>query len=107
MPKSNDRVILAVLVLFGINLLNFYDRNAPGALVEPMRHEFSLSDTQIGLLGSAFIWIYAIVGIPFGRIADVWSRKKLLSFGVVLWASLTVMAGFAKASLSCCSHDSE
>src|SRR5450759_4749976 len=54
MSKRKDRVILAVLVLFGINLLNFYDRNAPGALVEPLRHEFSLSDTQIGLLGSAF-----------------------------------------------------
>jgi len=97
MPKRKDGVILAVLVLFGINLLNFYDRNAPGALVEPMRREFSLSDTQIGLLGSAFIWIYAIVGIPFGRIADVWSRKKLLAFGVVLWTSLTAMAGFAQS----------
>jgi predicted MFS family arabinose efflux permease len=97
MSKRKDGVILAVLVLFGINLLNFYDRNAPGALVEPMRHEFSLSDTQIGLLGSAFIWIYAIVGIPFGRIADVWSRKKLLAFGVVLWTSLTAMAGFAQS----------
>src|SRR5260370_7237731 len=97
MSKRKDGVILAVLVLFGINLLNFYDRNAPGALVEPMRHEFGLSDTQIGLLGSAFIWIYAIVGIPFGRIADVWSRKKLLAFGVVLWASLTAMAGFPQS----------
>ena len=96
MSKRNNGVILTVLVLFGINLLNFYDRNAPGALVEPMRREFSLSDTQIGLLGSMFIWIYAIVGIPFGRIADVWSRKKLLAFGVVLWASLTAMAGFAQ-----------
>lgn len=97
MSKRNDGVILTVLVLFGINLLNFYDRNAPGALVEPMRREFSLSDTQIGLLGSMFIWIYAIVGIPFGRIADVWSRRKLLAFGVVLWSSLTAMAGFAQS----------
>src|ERR1700682_2358140 len=97
MSKRKDGLILTVLVLFGINLLNFYDRNTPGALVEPMRHEFSLSDTQIGLLGSAFIWIYAIVGIPLGRIADVWSRKKLLAFGVVLWASLTAQAGFAQS----------
>jgi predicted MFS family arabinose efflux permease len=97
MPKRKDGLILAVLVLFGINLLNFYDRNAPGALVEPMRHEFTLSDTQIGLMGSMFIWIYAIVGIPFGRIADVWSRKKLLAIGVVLWTSLTAMAAFAQS----------
>lgn len=88
-------VLFAVLILFGINILNFYDRNAPGALVEPMRHEFGLSDTQIGLLGSAFIWVYAIIGVPFGRIADVWSRKRLLAFGVIFWTTLTALAAFA------------
>jgi MFS family permease len=93
--KRKNGVLFAVLVLFGINLLNFYDRNAPGALVEPMRREFGLSDTQIGLLGRVFIWIYAIVGVPLGRIADVWSRKKLLALGVVVWSSLTALAAFA------------
>ena len=84
-----------MLVLFGINILNFYDRNAPGALVEPMRKEFHLNDTQIGLLGSVFIWIYAIVGVPLGRVADTWSRKRLLAIGVILWTSLTAVAAFA------------
>ncbi len=87
--------MLPVLVLVAINILNFYDRNAPGALVEPMRKEFGLSDTQIGYMGSVFIWIYAIVGVPFGRIADTWSRKKLLAFGVIFWTALTAMAGLA------------
>lgn len=70
----------SVVVLFAINILNFYDRHVPGALVEPMRKEFHLDDTQIGLLGSAFIWIYAIIGVPLGRIADTGSRKKLLAW---------------------------
>jgi len=43
------------------------------------RKEFHLTDTQIGLLGSAFIWVYALVGLPLGRIADSASRKKLLA----------------------------
>jgi hypothetical protein len=47
------------LVLFAINILNFYDRTVSAALVEPMRREFGLNDTQIGLLTSAFIWFYA------------------------------------------------
>ena len=93
--KRKNGVLLAVLVLFGINILNFYDRNAPGALVEPMRKEFHLDDTQIGLLGSVFIWLYAIVGVPLGRIADTWSRKRLLAMGVILWTSLTAFAAFA------------
>ncbi|HMD39884.1 MAG TPA: MFS transporter [Candidatus Acidoferrum sp.] len=85
----------SVVVLFAINILNFYDRGAPAALVEPMRREFHLNDTQIGLLGSAFIWIYALVGVPLGRVADSASRKKLLAWGVVIWAALTASAGLA------------
>jgi len=86
---------LSVVVLFAINILNFYDRHVPAALVEPMRKEFHLSDTQIGLIGSAFIWIYAIIGVPLGRIADTASRKKLLAWGVVIWTALTASAGLA------------
>ena len=89
------RHLFPAVVLFLINVLNFYDRNAPGALVEPMRKEFHLSDTQIGLLGGVFIWVYALVGVPLGRIADRWSRKKLLALGIVAWTSLTATAGIA------------
>ena len=59
-------------MLFAINVLNFYDRNVAGALAEPMRRDFGLNDTQLGLLGSAFIWIYALVGVPF------WPRGRPL-----------------------------
>jgi len=86
---------LSTLILFAINILNFYDRTVPAALVEPMRKEFGLNDTQIGLLTSAFIWFYAIVGLPLGLIADRWSRKKLLAWGVVVWTALTASTGLA------------
>src|SRR5205807_3258314 len=96
MPNAKKKgVFFAVLVLFAINILNFYDRHVPGALVERMRREFHLSDMQIGLLGSAFIWLYAIMGVPLGRIADSGSRKKLLAWGLVVWASLTACAAIA------------
>jgi predicted MFS family arabinose efflux permease len=93
--SSRNSLYLSAFVLFAINVLNFYDRHVPGALTEPIRKEFHLSDTQIGLLGSAFIWIYAVVGVPLGRIADSASRKKLLAWAVVIWASLTGSAAFA------------
>jgi predicted MFS family arabinose efflux permease len=92
--KKNG-VLFAVLVLFAINVLNFYDRHVPGALVEPMRKEFHLSDMQIGLLGSVFIWLYALMGVPLGRIADSGSRKMLLAWGLVVWALLTACAAIA------------
>lgn len=85
----------SLVVLVAINILNFYDRNVAGALAEPMRKEFHLTDTQLGLLGSAFIWLYAIVGVPLGLLADRWSRKKLLACGLIVWSCLTAFAGLA------------
>jgi predicted MFS family arabinose efflux permease len=88
-------LVLPLLILVAINVLNFYDRHVAGALAEPMRKEFHLSDAQLGLLGSVFIWLYALVGVPLGRLADSWSRKKLLACGIVVWSLLTGYAGLA------------
>ncbi len=88
-------LVFPLLILVAINILNFYDRHVAGALAEPMRKEFHLSDSQIGLLGSLFVWLYATVGLPLGKVADVWSRKKLLAFGIVIWSLLTAYAGLA------------
>ncbi len=82
-------------MLVAVNILNFYDRNVIGALAEPIRREFHLDDTQVGLLGSIFIWLYAIVGVPLGRIADGRSRKRLLAGGMAAWSVLTAMAAMA------------
>src|SRR5437667_8718583 len=82
----------SLAVLFAINLLNFYDRQALGPLAEPIRKEFHLTDTQLGLLGTMFTILYAVVGVPFGRLADSWSRKKLLALGMLVWSALTAGA---------------
>ncbi|HKA00409.1 MAG TPA: MFS transporter [Candidatus Solibacter sp.] len=85
----------SLAVLVAVNVLNFYDRHVIGALTEPIRKEFGLSDGQVGLIGSAFIWLYAIVGLPLGRIADSSSRKKLLAGGMLVWSALTGVAALA------------
>ncbi|HTP35018.1 MAG TPA: MFS transporter [Candidatus Acidoferrales bacterium] len=85
----------SLAVLVAVNVLNFYDRHVIGALTEPIRKEFGLSDSQVGLIGSAFIWLYAIVGLPLGRAADSRSRKKLLASGMLVWTALTGVAAMA------------
>ena len=58
----------SLAVLVAVNILNFYDRHVIGALTEPIRKEFLLTDSQVGLMNSAFIWLYAIVGLPLGSL---------------------------------------
>jgi MFS family permease len=84
-------------VLFLVNVLNYYDRQALGAVTEPLRREFALSDAQIGALSTLFIIVYAVAGLPLGRLADTWSRRKLMAIGVSVWAGLTAL-GAAAAS---------
>ena len=67
MNKERRKALFALWVLFGINAMNFFDRQIPSAVTEPIRKEWALSDTQVGLLGTAFTLIYAAVGVPLGR----------------------------------------
>ena len=85
----------SLAVLFLVNALNIYDRQALGAVLEPLRHEFHLSDTQLGALPTIFTIVYAIAGLPLGRLADRTSRKRLLAAGVAVWAALTGLGGLA------------
>lgn len=83
-----------LFVLFLINFLNFFDRALPGVVLEPLRKEFGLSDTMSGLLGTAFILVYAIAGIPLGRLADRLQRGKILGAGVAAWSVFTGAAAY-------------
>ena len=58
--KPASSASFALFVLFAINLLNFFDRQLPGALAEPIRKEFHLSDTSLGLLGTIATLMYAL-----------------------------------------------
>src|SRR5258708_8612561 len=82
----------SLFVLVAINILNFYDRHVAGALVEPVRREFSLSDTQIGWINTGFTILYGVVGLPLGALADRVSRKKLPAVRIVGWSALTASA---------------
>lgn len=94
-PTTSERTRAArwsLVVLVAINILNFYDRHVAGAVVEPVRKEFLLTDTQIGWINTAFTVLYGVVGLPLGLLADRISRKKLLAAGIVVWAALTAGA---------------
>jgi MFS family permease len=85
----------ALAVLFLVNVLNYYDRQTLAAILEPLRHEFSLSDTQLGGLFTLFTVVFALAGLPLGKLADTGSRRGLLAGGIAVWTALTGMAGLA------------
>ena len=94
-PASN--AAFALFILFAINLLNFFDRQLPGALAEPIRKEFHLSDTALGLLATVATLMYALVGLPLGRLADKQSRTRLIAAGTAVWSVLTAASGLAQS----------
>jgi MFS family permease len=96
MTKTQSRAYFALFVLFVVNLLNFFDRQLPGALAEPIRKEFHLSDTSLGLLGTIATLMYAVVGLPLGRLADKWYRTRLIALGTAVWSLLTATSGLAQ-----------
>ena len=57
--------------------------------------EWSLNDFQLGLIGTAFTIVYAIAGLPLGRMADLGSRRKIMGWGLTAWSGLTAINGLA------------
>ncbi|WP_010490504.1 spinster family MFS transporter [Pseudomonas sp. S9] len=84
-----------LFLLFLANMFNFFDRTIPAIIIEPLRKEWSLSDLQLGLVGTAFTIVYAIAGVPLGRMADTGARRKIMGWGLAAWSGLTAVNGLA------------
>jgi len=86
----------AVVLLALINVLNYVDRSIIFVLFEPIKHDLSLSDTQLGWLGSAYVMVYALSAVPLGILSDLKSRRAVIAIGVAFWSSFTALGGLAR-----------
>jgi MFS family permease len=83
-----------VAMLWFVCFFNYADRQSISAVFPKLKEEFGFSSFQLGLIGSAFMWVYAF-GAPFaGFIADQLRRKHLILGGCVFWSLVTVMTGW-------------
>ena len=90
-----SRYVLGVLVV--VYVLNFLDRQIITILAEDIKADLGISDAEIGFLyGTAFAVFYAIFGIPLGRLADVWTRRTLISLGLGFWSAMTALSGLSQ-----------
>lgn len=84
------------LVLFGIALIQNMDRTVMGALLQPIKKAFALTDATTGVLaGAAFGLAYVFLCLPFARLADAINRRKILAIAVGFWSLCTLSCGYA------------
>lgn len=87
-------------VLTAVYTCSFIDRTILNLLVGPIRADLHISDTQMSLLqGIAFAIFYCALGLPFGRLADRYSRRIIIAVGVGVWSVMTAACGLTRSYL--------
>jgi len=90
------RAWYCVFVLALAVMVNFLDRGILALLVDPIKQDLGLSDVQMSLvMGFAFTFFYAILGLPVARLVDRRSRRSIMALGIAIWSLMTAMCGLA------------
>jgi MFS family permease len=98
-PRSDDgyrKYFMSLLALTA--LMNILDRQIFSILLEPIKHDLHLSDTQLGFItGGAFAIVYTVAGFPIGYISDKGGRRVVLASTLMIWSAMTMLCGFARS----------
>ena len=90
------RTHISLLLLSLVYIFSYIDRQVIAVVIEPIKHEFGLNDTAMGVLsGLAFGVMYAGLGIPVGRFADKHNRSRVVAVCASLWSLATMACGLA------------
>ena len=98
--RTTSPAAYGLALLTFVSFFNYMDRMVLAVLLQPIKHELGLSDSQLGLLGGlAFAALYATLGLPLARIADRRPRVLILSACLALWSLMTAATGLARSFL--------
>lgn len=104
-PETTDGVVqitpayrrYALFLLVVAYTSSHVDRNIVGILIEPLKADLLLSDTQLGFLsGIAFALFYATLGIPIAIWADRSNRRNIIAWSIAIWSAMTALCGLAQ-----------
>ncbi len=96
-PKVSNRGWYTVYVLAIVSMLAQIDRGIISLLIEPMKRDLALTDTQVSILvGFAFTFFYVMVGPPMSRVTDRGIRKRVIASGLAVWSLATALCGLAQ-----------
>jgi predicted MFS family arabinose efflux permease len=87
------------LALFSvIGMINLIDRQSVTILLEPIKRDFRVSDSVMGVLtGTVFGLVYVIAGLPLSRWSDRGVRRSILSLCLAFWSAMTALCGLAQS----------
>jgi MFS family permease len=91
--KGASIYILIICTL--LYMVNYMDRQVIAAVVEPMKAALSLTDGDVGILGSVFLLSIALFSFPIAYLIDRWSRRKAIAIMAILWSFFTFLTGKA------------
>lgn len=95
-PRPATAWTMTVLLTIAY-VISYIDRSILGALVQPIKADFGVTDEAMGYLsGLAFVAFYGTIGVPLGWLADRYRRTYIVAGGVTLWSFATVASGFAR-----------
>ncbi len=94
-PVSAATRYYVLFILILVTTIGFMDRQIMGILVEPIRADLGLTDSELGALGLIFAVVYVAACFPVARLADRWSRVNVIAIGVTFWSLMTGACGFA------------
>jgi MFS family permease len=94
---SNRYAWYVVGVLTLAYILAFLDRQIMALMIDPIKRDLGISDTEMSLLlGFAFALFYTVLGLPIGRWADRGSRRAIIGWGIAVWCFMTAASGLAR-----------
>lgn len=95
---SISRAWYAVAILTIANVSGFVDRQILNLLVEPIKRDLHITDTQVSLLmGLSFVVFYSVLGLPIGRWVDRGHRPRIVALGAAVWSLMTAFTGMASS----------
>jgi predicted MFS family arabinose efflux permease len=95
--RSAFRAWAVVGLLWPVACLNYLDRLMLSTLREPLQQSVPMTEAQFGLLTSAFLWVYAVLGPGAGFLADRFSRSRVIVGSLLVWSVVTWLSGQAQS----------
>jgi MFS family permease len=86
-----------VALLAAVLFINYVDRGALPTAIPLIQPDLKLDNEQVGRLLSAFFWVYSLVQIPVGALAERYGAHRVLAGGLIVWSAATVLVGITSS----------